>query len=333
MRSILIRTVGDAANGMGHVQRCLTLARALEDVGERVAFWTLPATPGHDRILAAGHTVYTTDVYPGSRLPGAWRALIVDVEGGPDRRFLSLLRLADARAPIIVVGGSGYTLRDYPAVREIADLEVYQSILPTDGPAERVLSGLEYIMIDPRYSHLNRDATNRRFIDGHVAVAMGGSDPHGLTAAAIMALDRIGRMVEVVIGPANGWAETALPENVSLWRAPLTVIGPLDGAALFVGAFGMLAYESMAAGVPCLLTNWSASHEETTVELERRGAAWSMGLWSDFNADDCRARVARILDDPARLERMAEAGRRLVDGQGVRRVAERIQALVRERVR
>ena len=319
MRNILIRTKGDVTNGMGHVQRCLTLARQLENLGQRVYFWTLPGTPGHERLLSAGYPVMTGEAVPMLRTPNPWRAIIVDVENGPERAFLQAVRDTHPQAALVVVGGSGYQLRDYEAVRELADLEVYQSVLPTDGPAGRVLSGIEYIMIDARFRDLAPDHRG-----GHVVVAMGGSDPHNLTPIAINALGGLGRRVDVVLGPACAEYQGVVPYNVRLWRALPNMLEPMRGAALFVGAFGMLAYEAMAAGLPCVLTNWSESHAETSVELERRGAVWSIGLWNELERAGLRERVGFLLSAPGELERMGNAGRALVDGRGVERVAERI---------
>jgi len=99
----------------------------------------------------------------------------------------------------------------------------------------------------------------------------------------------------------------------------------LDGASLLVGQFGMTAYEAAAAGVPSVLYGLSGDHVSTALRLQQENAAFVAGLWDEFNKDDLIDLAASILGRDEMWRAMSAAGKRLIDGQGVVRVADRIE--------
>src|SRR3990167_1927824 len=286
MISVLIYTIGDKAHGMGHVMRELVLARELRRRGVEITFFTPPNTPGWDRIQAAEFGI--------SDVPIRTDAVIVDLEARAgyslDMSLIYKLRMDYHR--LIVVNGAGWR-RNTDGVAELVDLQVCQSVLE-DAPDEpNTLSGPQYIMVDPRYAECVPDK------NGPIAVAMGGLDTHGLNS--------------YVCSQLNGGIRVA--DNRS------SLLEVLNGASICVCALGMTTYEALAAGVPCIVTNWSADHERTAAELERRGCVINIGLWTTFEEWDLFGLVRKVGRD---WEQMSRAGRELVDGRGVARAADRI---------
>ena len=100
---------------------------------------------------------------------------------------------------------------------------------------------------------------------------------------------------------------------------PDSLLPYLDGASLCITATGMTAYESLCAGVPVILTNWSADHERTAIELEQRGVAINLGLWDKFKADELREAIRVSLLDRTYLAR-----------EQVKHTSDRCRALVLE---
>lgn len=321
--SICLYTIADRAHGYGHLQRCLVLADEFKRRGVGCVFVTeAGSAPVVARINAAGYSCF--EFHPDDR---SWLAqfarredthcniVIIDVEGGPEFALLDEARGNYQR--VIVIGGSGYTLRDPQAVREYADVWLAQSVLKVDGATAQ---GPDYIIIDPDYAELTANP------DGHILISMGGSDPHGLTSQAIAALQGIGQPIIAVNGPAAVGAESG--DGWTLVHSPQSLKPYLDGAALFVGALGMTAYEAAAAGVPALLTAWSTDHEQTTLEFERRGCAVNLGLWDRFDGEFLRGQSEAILSDRDEWLEMHEAALALVDGEGAVRAADVILGLL-----
>src|SRR3990170_6029515 len=246
-----------------------------------------------------------------------YQACIVDVENGPDRIMLNAARRF---SKVVVIGGSGYVMKDREAIREIADLFIAQTLLPNDAD----VTGAEYIVIDTKYARCTPNP------GGHILISMGGSDPHNMTAAVVDALTGTEDWaLTIVNGPASestaGFIES---ETVRVIHAPDSLAPYLDGAALFIGALGMSAFEAAAAGVPAILTAWSADHERTAQELERRGCAVSIGVWDNFDGDALASTVKDVLRDTGGWKAMSRAGKTFIDGHGAARVAERIAHLL-----
>ena len=319
MSDILFWAVGDRQHGMGHVQRSIVLADELVRRGHRCRFATSHETPGFHRLRRSPHT--TTDYHPDdlswTRRGGDW--LIVDVEGGPDRVLLEAARPRFRKMAVII--GSGWTLRDEQAVREGADLVVCQTIAVPDED-DGYLYGAELIMIDPRFEACVPNP------DGPIVVVFGGGDPHDLTwlaAGALLDSDvRNGREIIQVIGPA-AYGTSLAESGARIVMSPDSLVDILDGASLLIGQFGMTAYEAAAAGVPSVLYGLSGDHASTALRLQRENAAFVAGLWDEFNKDDLIDLAASILGRDETWHAMSAAGRRLIDGQGVVRVADGIE--------
>ena len=318
MADICIYAVGDRAHGMGHVVRCLTLADALKASGFGVVFATQHETPGYERIRRSPY--YVTDYAPDDvswTNRARWcSACIIDVENGPTRAMLVAARKF---GKVVVIGGSGYIMTYREAIREMADLFIAQTILPNDAD----VTGTEHIIIRPEYAQCKPSP------DGHVLISMGGSDPHDTTAAVLDALTGTDRALTIVNGPASestaGFIES---DTVRVIHAPDSLESYMNGAALFIGALGMSAFEAAAAGVPALLTAWSADHERTAQELERRGCAVSLGTWDSFDGNTLRSSMGDILNSEMHWLEMSRAGKMLVDGKGAERVTQVIARLI-----
>jgi spore coat polysaccharide biosynthesis predicted glycosyltransferase SpsG len=209
------------------------------------------------------------------------------------------------------------------AIAEAVDLLIYQSVIQPAQPNDRMLCGVEYVMIDPAYAGLQPD------FDGPIVVSMGGSDHHEMTPRVVEALAGAGRKVKVIVGTVmtdREWSDW--PDSVEVFIKPTNLLPHLDGAALLIGALGMTAYEAAAAGVPSLLVGWTDDHLATALELEQRGVCNSLGLWTEFDAGYLRNLIGGILTDQIIWKPMSAAGKALVDGRGVERVADRIMEVI-----
>jgi spore coat polysaccharide biosynthesis predicted glycosyltransferase SpsG len=327
MSSALFVCVGSKEHGMGHVTRDIVLAHALAARGVHVEFLTVVGTPGAAWLANTEYRVWLeTDEQRLARVfrDGWHDAVILDLEQGPS---LKLLQTARACFPhVINIGCIGfYPSEDMAAVDALTDLQVFGVELFDPPRTPHELAGPEYLLIDPAYAEVSPSFA------GHVLVTFGGADPHNLSPIAALALADLGRRVKVVIGPA-ATVDVAhverMAQSVQVIRSPASLIPLFHGAALCVTATGTTAYESLAAGVPALATNWSTDHLRTAGELAKRGVAGNLGLWSDFSESQLSAAVQSILNDAEWWHKASYGGRRLVDGQGAGRVGDAICKLI-----
>lgn len=316
---ICIYTIGNQENGFGHVMRSLTLAGQLQERGAEIVFVTPDGTPGLDRLRRSPFAVlgHTDDEWPDIVRA---ETLLIDVEHGPRREFLERVRLYYQN--LVTVCGSGYRVDDPPAVDELSDLVVEQNPFGNAYAREaETLSGLDYIMVDPRYAEIEPDP------HGPIVLSMGGADPYGVTQPIANALGAAGHYhLKIIVGPAAAEPDirNGRPQII---RAPDSLLPYMDGASLLIGALGMTAYEAAAAGVPSLLTAWTADHERTARLFGERGMSNQYGLAANLRdavITSLVGDVASLLKYESLWRGMSERGRAFCDGRGAARVADKI---------
>lgn len=216
------------------------------------------------------------------------------------------------------------------AVHALADLVVYQSVLG-EQIDDHTLCGAEYIMLNPIYARTHDKIV---FHDhARILVSMGGADIRSLTGEVcgrlVRALPLNMYAIDAVIGPATP-KPVILPANVRAIHAPNTLAFNIATSGMAIMSMGMSAYEAACLGVPTALISWTDDHEKTAIELERRGVAVNLGRWDRVDWQKMGEFVG-AMSNPDKFDAwilMSKSGKELIDGMGVGRVADRIEALL-----
>jgi spore coat polysaccharide biosynthesis protein SpsF len=166
-------------------------------------------------------------------------------------------------------------------------------------------------------------------------IAMGGSDPAGLTLKAVRALDRLDEDFEsvifestIIVGAGFCHRESLL-DLLGQTRRHFTVredvsemSAAMAQADLAVCSFGMTSYELAAMGVPAVCVCLTEDHAESASALVAAGVGISVGVDDQDTETRLGAAVERLLvDKNARAQMSVRAGE-LVDGRGARRITE-----------
>jgi UDP-2,4-diacetamido-2,4,6-trideoxy-beta-L-altropyranose hydrolase len=333
MPTIAFRTTAGKKIGFGHLRRCLTLAGELRRAGGAagaIHFW-VDGNPAAVEVAVAAGFEARLIAGPDPDVTAAWLdagevgTLVVDSYAVMPASFSAWRRcvrslvvlddLADRQLDVdVVVNGSPYA----------AELN-YRT-----GPDAVRLLGPRYALLRPWF----RDRPRRRVAARvtRVLVTLGGADPESSTMAVVEAVQRAlpEAALDVVIGPLFGPVPeldrraAGDPPRLRLHRALDDLSTLMAAADLAISAGGQTLYELAAAGVPtvalCL-----ADNQEPNVAALAGVSLLSAGRVHEeaagrFNRveEGCR----RLAADPGLRERMSDAGRALIDGQGAARVAD-----------
>jgi spore coat polysaccharide biosynthesis protein SpsF len=326
----MIRCDGGGKFGYGHVKRMVALARSLRD---REGIGTIFALNGSEDaatpIRRAGFEVAMLrgpsdlETLLDTNTPDI---LLLDGREGPSRAELKRLKRGVAVTAVIDDGHERRLAADYayyPPVPQARALDWSGSnTLPRLGwewsllgtnphGASSIISG--------------RTASSRPT----VLVAMGGSDPHGLTlrmAKALAALDTAFR-IRFVIGTGMKNADTVARGLVALKKNYETVEGADDlsieyaSADVALCAFGVTAYELAACGIPALYLGLTPDHVDSASAFADAGMGLNLGLADKAEDADIARKVQWLLNKPAARREMRNAGLALMDGQGAARIA------------
>jgi spore coat polysaccharide biosynthesis protein SpsF len=328
--SILIRCDGGHAQGLGHVVRCLAIARELR---ERYSAAVRFAVGGDEAAFAL---VRAEDFPIVAAKPGGLAALVagsppdvalVDLRTPFDEAEFEALRRVHCRIAVL----------DDPGERRLhADLAFY----PPSGArldwrsavGERLI-GFDWIPLRRQFA----PPPPRRLSEPKLALIIGGgSDPANIgyrfLASAARALPNTWH-IAMVIGPAAAEdpriedMARLLGPRLSLERQVGDMAALMARADLALASFGMSAYELAAVGVPMLLLCLSEDHARSAVSLAENGAAEILGLAQRVKDGAIDRAIARLASDDAQREELGRKARRLVNGAGARRIAERLVAL------
>lgn len=310
------------------MSRCRALARVLR-TDARVTFML---DPGGDAwrpsLLDDGFEVRFPADAPAGR---AWRGCIVDSYGVTDQDLVGLKQAAgwlaafeDGLRPhplvdLAINGAPGLTgdrLGDTPAL-----LGERYAILPEG-----------FVAVAP--------AAPRRTIQ-RVLISFGYRDDADLCGRAVAAFDRFAaRQLDLVVAIGSGGAHlealrrraASSPHRVELRLDARNMAELLRAADLAIGAGGVSLYERMAAGVPSV-TIVAAENQRLIAEgAHAAGATLCLGQAENLSPDAILGAVLRLDRSPEERARLAESGRRLIDGRGAERVAAALRAFAERRL-
>ena len=341
----LIRVDGSDTIGMGHVMRCLYLARELFRVAQcRLVFVMRQLPMGSAWVERQGYPVVSI---PADAGPADEVACVRDVIAHERPAFVVTDLRALTPGLVEAVKADGVMC---VTIDEWGDRAVSTDIL-TNGTVVlawhryelegdvRCLIGGRYALLDQQFVRAH-DAP-RRPHDGsaRVLVALGGDDPFDLTSKAVESLELVRGPLAgiIVIGPAFT-NQARIRDLVSSSRHRYEVHENTNRMAdlmlwadVAITAGGLIALELACTGTAGLIVCEVDHQLDTAAVLESYGAALNLGLGDRLDPSELAASVTRLLEDPRRREAMSQAGRRLIDGRGCCRLAEAIVGALRAR--
>jgi len=334
-RLALIRCDGGGKFGYGHVKRMVALGRALRDQqGIGVIFALNGSEDASQPIRRAGFDV--TMLGHAFQLENMIRAskpdlLVLDGREGPSRAELEELK-RQVRVTAVI--------DDSHERRLASDYAYYPPVpgalaLDWNGSSSMVRTGWEWAVLGLNPNLVRKRAPGSR---STVLVAMGGSDPHGLTlrmGRALALLDTAYR-VRFIIGTGTKDPSAVARGLVALKKNYETVEGADDlsveyaNADVAVCAFGVTAYELAACGIPAIYIGLTQDHVLSASAFADAGMGLNLGLADKVSDADIARFLQWLLNKPAARRDMRKQGLALLDGQGAARIAADLAAALTE---
>jgi spore coat polysaccharide biosynthesis protein SpsF len=331
----IIRCDGGGKFGYGHVKRMVALARALRDCESIGVSFALNGTD--DALLPirrAGFEAHKISAHADfAALVKAQKPDLVILDGreGPTRLEAETLR-RDVTLMAAIDDGSD--------LRLACDFAYYPPVpqalaLGWAGARTVARIGWEWALLG-----LNPHLTPAR-AQGHrptLLVAMGGSDPLGLTeraARALVPLDANFR-IRFVIGNGMKDGRKVAAALVAMKNNYETVEGADDlsteyaSADLALCAFGVTAYELAAFGVPAIYLGLTDDHARSASAFGTAGMGASLGVAAQVTDEEILGAVRALMNSATRRREMRSVGLATMDGGGAARIAGDLAQALRE---
>lgn len=339
---IIVR--GDDTIGVGHILRCLTLARYFLENGCEV----FVVTPRHSLTASYG-CEWQVPIFPLQAVtePEGWREYIPIMLVAPpsilffdllepDLQLFSALSHRASRDPY-VASLSSFLYR----MPRFEDVTFYPTLQPVTDPAEiesalpaRLLSGPEYFVIRPEFLAVPSktfDPQSRRIL-----ISMGGADPERFADLVVHGLEDIPTQLEcrLLLGRATA-KDSELERLAQNSRHSYTVCREtremaewMAWADVAIINGGMTRYELAVVGTPFIAISLHHTQWSITEPMARQGLCINLGIGSQLKEGAVSGAVTRLLDDVDARRQMSQAMRKLIDGKGSQRIVEYVLGAV-----
>lgn len=339
LRAVLFRVDATPESGLGHLQRCLSLALALRRAGAVSSFLSDGPVEARGRITECGFEALDL----GRAAPWSPQDLTHTVAAAArlgvthmvvDSYYMTadyLARLRDAGC--FVAGIDDLAAYPFPCQLVVnGGAHACQLAYRSSGDT-RFLLGPRYVLLRPEFWSVPPRAP--RSSVRHVLIMVGGADRQNLMPGLLDLVDACpGEFsMTAIIGPFFGHrgdleaAVTRCRRPVRLVHCPDSVRDLMLDADLAVSAGGQTLYELAATGTPAVAI---VIAENQTASVRALAAAGVVRAVYGVDQADFRERardaIAALLQRPDDRTAMAAAGRELVDGRGAQRVSDALLA-------
>ncbi len=336
---VMIAVQAGETFGTGHLVRCQTLARVLEEYyAANVLFWLDCPTPSmRQDLIHSGRNVIAEEwslsqairQYPVDKL-------VIDFRDPITPSLIQSVRMANGNLPIVALDNNGMGAQD-------ADAIVFPNAHALPNPdwehaRGKIYEGPDFTLLGPGILYGDRHAVEDSPLDvPTVLVTMGGTDPGHLTEMALNALKELkGCHIDLVVPPHYPNPEnlekiaTQMPSTITLHWKVRSLYPLMKRATIAVSAFGVTAYELAYMGVPALLIGHYPENEADMIRFEKLGTAFSLGWGKQVTPEYLFERSTQLLEDAGCRRAMSERGKALLDDRGAQRVAQLIIQVARQ---
>jgi len=337
---------------MGHIMRCLALARGIEGIGARAVFVIRNYSPGVTVIIKRyGYSVETIAV------DATWKEDLSLTLGYADGNKSGLI--------ITDLGNYDNTAQPEEYCRYLQGLkdsgkylvtidDLAKASLPADivinphfgaektgydnRTGTRYLLGPDYFIFRPEFIAAAGMKREIRDDARNVLIALGGSDPTGIVgrvAGAVVKSDKTrGLDLCIVLGmdypePVKKSLESILkdyPGHYELIQGSDNMAELMLWSDITVTGGGLTKYEVAVTGTPCIIIPQYDYLNELAKVYEKTGAALNLGNIDIISDDAVAGAIAGLLEDTARRAEMSQKGCKLSDGRGIERILAEIPA-------
>lgn len=345
---VLVRADASPRLGHGHVMRCLSLIRVLQEQGVHCAFASR-ALPDvlREQLLAIGCRLHAlpdrsvvdqgpaeqplvaadelADLAAAVRDQPRWDWLILDHYGLDTEWERGSQAFADR---LLVIDD----LRERPhGAHLLLDQNLLEAAtdaypVPPGAPSARRLFGPRYALLRPEFARLRLAERPAREALPRLLLFFGAGASGGQVLPILEGLLELPASFDVVIG--GGLAERPALERLALQRTQLRVhcdtpdmAGLIWRADLFLGAGGSITWERACLGLPGLVVALSRNQVAMSQAAAGTGMQDYLGEASAVSPAQWRVATRALLDDPERLAGMRARALALCDGVGAQRVA------------
>ncbi len=310
---------------MGHLGRCINLARELERRGTSVGFLINDDESAKARVSASGFDYSVCAIDDSAGVKKCGNAVVLDTKEDVGARVAQLKES----------GRRVFVIENLTAVDDSDAVIIPAPVFEGKAVPRKVFAGARYVIMGDNFKKVRPKRMAHYTVPLRVLVTMGGADPNHLTRLVTDVLKDVpGIEVTVVIGPAASVAPAELERLVEGAATPFTFVTGTDDLAPYMKrahiaftAVGTTVYELAYMGVPSVvIANYES--DETYMEVfAAMGISESLGYYGNVRGRDIVEAVRNFIKDPSMWKAMSRSCAVMTDGRGASRIADVIETV------
>lgn len=342
---VIFRVDGGYKMGMGHISRCIALAKYIRSVSNtKIFFVTKKFKPSIEWIKQAHFPLYRLS--PEANLRGDAdttlsllkmeenTVLITDIPQ-LDQRYLTYLCDNRNKSKLVCLDYVGKK-NGLPGI--LINPTVVKKWYPRwkDKGGRRSFLGPSYWILDQAFRYYHNKRKGIKKIAQDVLVSLGGADPSELTARIIKNILKLnGRIrITVAVGPAfkkvknlRNLIRKSNHQKITIKEETYNLARMMFEADIGILCAGFTLYEAASVGLPSLVMYKVPHQLKTASAFEQLGITRIIGSADKFNDTIFQKQLKGLIYAQTARERMSRNGKKLLDAKGPERVWQIIKSI------
>ncbi len=191
----------------------------------------------------------------------------------------------------------------------------------------KYLLGPKYFVLREEFSKV-KPVLVRKKIES-ILVTMGGSDAEGITLKVLKAMGstELGISLKIIIGGFAQISDAVIKNLLSFYKGSYSIIREANNMAelmsesgIAVINSGLTKYETSAVGLPSIIISNNEYHSELMNDFAKYDTVCHLGPVNKVNKHQITEAITCLAKDYKKRLQMSEAGKLLVDGNGIERI-------------
>ncbi|PKM94932.1 MAG: UDP-2,4-diacetamido-2,4,6-trideoxy-beta-L-altropyranose hydrolase [Firmicutes bacterium HGW-Firmicutes-1] len=352
MLKILFRVDGSQRIGMGHIIRCLSLAKELKNAGVEVAFIT-KHKEGESKVISSGFKAFRIPCDIEDSSEGFYYGSPEDLieESGYIINLIS-----NVKPQILIIDSYNVSMDFFSALKQEVktvyiddinrfnypvDMIINGNINATDlnytkhTVAEQMLLGIDYNMIRNEFKDLPKRIVAKEITQ--IMITTGGSDLFGLSQKLskwILTNSKFENIqINLIVGSAfsnkSELNKLALEhKNFVLYENPKKISEIMLQSDIAISSGGSTLYELCACGTPTISFIVADNQLGIVLRMNELGLVQSIGWHNELEEESLIKNLSNLMENFEKRKEISSNGQKLVDGNGCSRIVEKLLQMI-----
>ena len=319
MKKIAIFCKASFSQGMGHLVRQSHIAKILRDRGNAITFFIPDYLPAHlwlDQYELSHKTSNQAEKVSGD-------LIILDIQN----TTTAYIKKIKQDKKLVV------SFEDLGEGRNYVDLLIDSNLDEEKTLGLPALFGHNYAVLAKEFETYHSKMREFKKPMESVLITFGGTDLNSMAPELAMKILLIQPNISITLLAGPGCKNISAFQDLASKHKKVALLESTSEMAqiLFTHdavfcAGGVTLHEAMAVGTPAFVINQVTHQVAKSERSEKQGSAINLGMRDSWDEN----RLPEILQSNREtLEKMSQAGKSLIDGKGLKRVADAIEHLIK----